>query len=117
MIKQKKIAGFTLIEVMAGMVLLAVGLLLLLPMMVTSIQANDYARNATEASMLIKDKMEQLKNMETPTSGADTLAHSTRSWRATQVTADLWRLSVTVGWHDERGNPHANTMTSYYSVR
>ena len=48
------------------MVLLAVGLLLLLPMMVTSIRANNYAKNATEASMLIKDKMEDLKNMNTP---------------------------------------------------
>ncbi len=106
-----------MIEVMAGMVLLAVGLLLLLPMMVTSIQANDYARNATQASMLIKDKMEQLKNMDTPNSGADTLAHNTRTWRSTQVSADLWRLTVTVGWRDERGRPHANSMTSYYSLR
>jgi prepilin-type N-terminal cleavage/methylation domain-containing protein len=117
MIRQKKIGGFTLIEVMAGMVLLSVGLLLLLPMMVTSIQANNYARNATQASMLIKDKMEQLKNMDTPTSGADTLGTATRSWRASLVSADLWQLSVTVGWRDEQGNPHSNSMTSYYSVR
>lgn len=117
MIRRKKDSGFTLVEVMAGMVLLAVGLLLLLPMMVTSIRANDYARNATEASMLIKDKMEQLKNMDVPDTGEDAVGVTTRSWTSTLVSSDLWRLSVTVGWTDERGNPHSNSMTSYYSIR
>ncbi len=117
MIGRKKERGFTLVEVMAGMVLLAVGLLLLLPMMVTSIRANDYARNATEASMLIKDKMEQLKNMDVPDTGEDAVGVATRSWTSTLVSNDLWRLSVTVGWTDERGNPHSNSMTSYYSIR
>ena len=117
MIKRKKDNGFTLIEVMSGMVLLALGLLLLLPMMVTSIQANDYARNATQASMLIKDKMEQLKNMDTPNNGSDTVGTANRSWTSTVAGTNLWQLSVTVGWADERGNPHSNSMTSYYSIR
>jgi prepilin-type N-terminal cleavage/methylation domain-containing protein len=117
MIRQKKIAGFTLIEVMSGMVLLSVGLLLLLPMMVTSIKANNYAKNATEASMLIKDKMEDLKNMNTPNTGNDVLNGATRNWTSTQVSTGLWRLSVTVGWNDEQGYAHANTMTSYMSTR
>ncbi len=117
MIKRKKQHGFTLIEVMAGMVLLAVGLLLLLPMMVTSIRANNYARDASEASMLIKDKMEDLKNMSTPNSGNDVLSGATRNWTSTQVSTNLWRLSVTVGWADEQGYNHSNTMTSYMSVR
>jgi prepilin-type N-terminal cleavage/methylation domain-containing protein len=117
MIKRKKIGGFTLIEVMSGMVLLAVGLLLLLPMMVTSIRANNYAKNATEASMLIKDKMEDLKNMSIPNSGNDTAASATRNWTSTLVSAGLYRLSVTVAWNDEQGYPHSNTMTSYMSTR
>ncbi len=117
MIKRKKNSGFTLVEVMSGMVLLAIGLLLLLPMMVTSIRANDYSRNATQASMLIKDKMEELKNMDVPNSGADTVGTTNRTWTSTLVSIDLWRLSVTVGWNDERGNPHSNSMTSYYSIR
>ncbi|HBC45550.1 MAG TPA: hypothetical protein DCZ43_00745 [candidate division Zixibacteria bacterium] len=117
MIKRKKIGGFTLIEVMSGMVLLAVGLLLLLPMMVTSIRANNYAKNATEASMLIKDKMEDLKNMNIPNSGNDTSVGATRNWTSTLVSTGLYRLSVTVAWNDEQGYPHSNTMTSYMSVR
>jgi prepilin-type N-terminal cleavage/methylation domain-containing protein len=117
MIRRKKNSGFTLIEVMSGMVLLAVGLLLLLPMMVTSIRANNYARNATEASMLIKDKMEDLKNMATPTTGNDVAGTATRNWTSTLVSTGLYRLSVTVNWNDEQGHAHSNTMTSYMSTR
>lgn len=104
-----------MIEVMAGMVIMAVGLLLLLPMMVTSIQANNVARNSTEASMLLKDKMENLKNMDPAVSGADTVGTTTRNWVVTPVSANLTQLTVTVHWADERGNPHSNTMMSYMS--
>lgn len=117
MIKRKKNSGFSLIEVMAGMVILTTGLLLLLPMMVTSIRANNYAQNASQASMMIKDKMEDLKNMETPTSGADSSATAVRSWTVTTINSNLYRLDVTVSWNDERGYPHQNTMTSYTANR
>jgi prepilin-type N-terminal cleavage/methylation domain-containing protein len=117
MIRRKRNNGFTLIEVMSGMVLLAVGLLLLLPMMVTSIRANNYAKNATEASMLIKDKMEDLKNMNTPTTGNDAVGSATRNWTSTLVSTGLYRLSVRVNWNDEQGYPHSNTMVSYMSTR
>jgi prepilin-type N-terminal cleavage/methylation domain-containing protein len=117
MIKRKQNNGFSLIEVMAGMVILSTGLLLLLPMMVTSIRANNYAQSASQASMLIKDKMEDLKNMNTPTSGADSSSTSIRTWTVTTVNSNLYRLDVTVGWTDESGYPHRNTMTSYMARR
>lgn len=117
MIKRKNTNGFSLIEVMAGMVILSTGLLLLLPMMVTSIRANNYAQNASQASMLIKDKMEDLKNTETPASGADSSASAVRTWTVTTVNSNLYRLDVSVRWRDERGYPHRNTMTSYTANR
>ena len=115
--KSKTNDGFTLVEVMAGMVVLAVGLLLLLPMMVTSIRANNYAQNSTQASMLIKDKMEDLKNMDPPTGGNDVSGSATRTWTAIMVSTNLWRLTVTVNWNDERGYAHSNTMASYMSTK
>jgi prepilin-type N-terminal cleavage/methylation domain-containing protein len=117
MIIRKKILGFTLIEVMAGLVIMSLGLLLLLPMMVTSIRANNYAKNATEASMLIKDKMETLKNMNPPTSGADTAGTVIRTWTTTAVSTNLSRLDVTVNWIDERGYAHSNSLRSYKSAK
>jgi prepilin-type N-terminal cleavage/methylation domain-containing protein len=114
---KKKEKGFTLIEVLAGVVIMSVGLLLLLPMMVTSIRANDYAQNSTEASMLIKDKMEDLKNMGTPTAGMDTLGTAVRTWTVANAGVNLTQLTVSVRWLDDRGNSHTNSMTSYKSAR
>ncbi|MEE9554438.1 MAG: type II secretion system protein [candidate division Zixibacteria bacterium] len=112
--KQK---GFTLIEVMAGMVVLSVGLILLLPMMVTSMQANDMARGSTEASMYIKDKMEELKNMNPPVSGADSVGTVQRAWNVASINPNLWQIDVSVSWNDRNDRPHTNTITSYMSTR
>ena len=109
--------GFTLIEVMAGMLIMSLGLLLLLPMMVTSMQANDFARGSTETSMFIKDKMEELKNMNLPTSGADTVGTVQRSWTVSSAGSNLWQLDVSVSWTDRHNLPHTNTITSYMSTR
>jgi len=112
--KNKK--GFTLLEVMVGMVILAVGMLMLLPMMVVSMQANDFARNFTEASMLIKEKMEELKNMSLPISGADSVGSVSRVWTVTDATANLKKLVVNINWTDRDGHPRSNSMMSYMMV-
>jgi prepilin-type N-terminal cleavage/methylation domain-containing protein len=114
---KKKEKGFTLIEVLAGVVIMSVGLLLLLPMMVTSINANSRAQSWTEASMLIKDKMEDLKNMETPTSGNDAINGATRTWTVSNAGTNLTRLVVSIAWLDDRGRTHTNSMTSYKASR
>ena len=116
-IKRNNEKGFTLIEVMAGMVLTAVGLLLLLPMMVTSMQANDLARGSTETSMLIKEKMEELKSMNPPTAGADTLGLAQRSWTVSTLSSSLYQLDVSITWRDRQGRDHNKTITSYMSTR
>jgi len=114
--KTKNKKGFTLLEVMVGMVILAVGMLLLLPMMVVSMQANDFARNFTEASMLIKEKMEELKNLDLPVSGADSVGTVSRVWTVTDATANLKKLVVNVNWTDHDGHPRSNSMMSYMMV-
>ena len=54
-------SGFTLIEVMMAMVVLAVGLMAVAGMQVISIQSNTGNRDITEASTLALDKLEFLK--------------------------------------------------------
>jgi len=114
---REKQKGFTLIEVMAGMVITALGLLLLLPMMVTSMQANDLARGSTEASMLIKDKMEELKNSALPASGVDTISTVARTWTVTDLGSNLYQLDVNIAWTDRHGRAHNNMVTSYMSKK
>jgi prepilin-type N-terminal cleavage/methylation domain-containing protein len=116
MIKRKNLKsqrGFSLIEVVMGMLILSVGLLLLLPMMVVSMQANDFARGSTEASMLIKDKMEELKNMNNPTAGADSVSGAYRTWTVTNIDNKLAKLVVNISWNDFEGRSHSNSMVSY----
>jgi prepilin-type N-terminal cleavage/methylation domain-containing protein len=117
MIKRKNEKGFTLIEVLAGMLITSLGLLLLLPMMVTSMQANDFARGSTESSMMIKEKMEELKGMGVPTSGSDSTAFASRTWTVSAVNANLYQIDVSIAWVDRHGKSHNNTVTSYMSAR
>jgi len=114
--KINKNDGFSLLEVLIGMLILSAGLLLLLPMMVVSMQAYDFAQGFTEASMLIKEKMEELKNMDLPVSGVDTVGSVSRDWTVTDAGAKLKRILVNVNWVDRDGRDHNNSMVSYMMV-
>jgi prepilin-type N-terminal cleavage/methylation domain-containing protein len=108
--------GFTMIEVMAGIVLLTIGLLLLMPMMVVSMRGNNIARGSTESSMLIRDKIEELKNATNPISGIDTLGNQVCTWTVSDAGANLRRLLVKVDWSDREGLAHSNSMVTYMMV-
>ena len=115
-IRKKDKKGFTLLEVLVGMLILSMGLLMLMPMMMVSMNANDFARGFTEASMLIKEKMEEIKNIENPSSGADTVDNATRTWTVTDAGAKLKRVLVNIQWVDQDGRDHTNSMVSYMMV-
>jgi type IV pilus assembly protein PilV len=55
--------GFTLIEVMITVVILAVGLLALAQMQISAVNGNYSANNMTVASTLAQDKLEELKGL------------------------------------------------------
>jgi len=55
--------GFTLIEVMIALVILAAGLLALMTMQIVSIKANAFSSEMTYASMLGQSRLEDLRNM------------------------------------------------------
>jgi type IV pilus assembly protein PilV len=55
--------GFTLIEVMIALVVLAVGLLALATMQIVSIRANAYSSEMTYSTMLAQQQLEILKNL------------------------------------------------------
>lgn len=54
-------SGFTLIEVMIGLMIFAFGIMAVYGMQLQSIQMNNYARRLTEASSGARQKMEELK--------------------------------------------------------
>lgn len=109
----KRQSGFTLIEVMVAMLLLSIGMLMLLPMMVVSMQSNNLARGFTDSSMLIKQKMEDLKNMSIPVSGADSVGTAARNWTVTDAADNLKKLVINVTWIDRDGRIRSSSMMSY----
>jgi type IV pilus assembly protein PilV len=54
-------AGFTLIEVLIGMVILTIVSLGLMSLTVSTIRGNTFSRHMTTASTLAQDKIEQVK--------------------------------------------------------
>ena len=55
--------GMSLIEVMAAMLILAVGILGLAPLMVITMDANSFSNELTQANTVAQDKIEQLRNV------------------------------------------------------
>ena len=69
----KRQSGFTLIEVMIAVVILAAGILALATMQIVSIRSNAFSTEMTYATMLAQSEFEEFRNMAyddiTPTGG------------------------------------------------
>jgi type IV pilus assembly protein PilV len=59
----KKAKGFTLIEVVAGLIILAIGLLGIAAMQITSTTGSYFSSNVTQATFFAQDRLEYLKNL------------------------------------------------------
>jgi len=60
----KRQAGFTLLEVLISLVILAVGILGIATMQISAIQGNSHSRQISEASNAISDRIETLISLE-----------------------------------------------------
>ena len=112
--------GFTLIEVLVGLVILAIGLLAIAGMQITSVRGNFFSSNLTQASILAQDRLETLRNLPSLTVGSynDGLMGTppifTRSYNVSVVPGTTIMLSivVTVSWRDT-----SNHTISFTTVR
>lgn len=104
--------GFTLLEVMISLVILAVGILGVVGMFVSAIGGNSQGRNMTEASNLAQSRLDYEMNA-TPytnmTTGSEVNGKYNISWRKTQPVAaigsGLKQVTVTVTWNT-KGQTH-----------
>jgi prepilin-type N-terminal cleavage/methylation domain-containing protein len=64
--------GFTLIEVLIGLVILAIGVLAITGMQVTSIRGTSFSNNLNHASILAQRGLESLKGLQTSDPKLDT---------------------------------------------
>ena len=63
MINPFRTKGFTLTEVLVGLVILAVGILALAAMQITSTKGGSFSNHLTQATVFAQDKLEYLKNL------------------------------------------------------
>ncbi len=102
--------GFSLIEVLIVLVLLAVGLLALVGTQIVSIRGNSFSRQMTEATVLTQNKMEEITKLPSADSSLSAGHHDegvlngsgfSRSYDVEDITATLKAITVTVEWREE----------------
>jgi Tfp pilus assembly protein PilV len=108
--------GISLIEIMASMVVFALGLLMLIPMMIASINANEFANDLSDATLLAQQKLEELRSASVLSSGNDIVDSKNRTWTVVDIAANLKRVTVSVNWYDV-GNRLHHIQTITYEVR
>ena len=123
--KKRGQAGFTLIEVLVAMIILAIGILGLAPMLVISMQGNQFSREVSEAAYLAQDRIEQLKNqgLISPIPFTETSYNLNGDYDRSVVVDDqtmdntipagVYRMTVTISWVDKEGKNHSTSYVSY----
>jgi type IV pilus modification protein PilV len=110
--------GFTLIEVLIGLIILAIGILAIAGMQITSIVGTSFSSNLTQASVLAQDRLEFLKGLSLNDVRLDTGTYNDppdigifkRSYQATRnANPNFVTITYTVSWL-ERGMTHTVTF-------
>jgi len=105
--------GFTLAEVLIGLVILAVGILAIAAMQITSIKSGYFSSHVTQATIFAQDKLEYLRNLSYKDSDLSSGQHNegilpgtvfSRQYNIVEDAGNSTKtITVTVQWTD-RGN-------------
>jgi len=100
----KKSRGFTLIEVLIAMAIFSIGILAIGSMQMWNTKNNTTANITTQATMLARQKIEELKtvpDVTTLTSDNETVGIYTRRWNVTNPLGGNTsrQVTVTVSWN------------------
>jgi len=112
--------GFTLIEVVIGLLILAVGLLGVAGMQLTSVRGNSSSNHLSQASYVAHERLEFLRGLTSSDAPLSPGTHSdgtvtysgtvfSRSYAVTSET-NLLKIAYTITWND--GLNHIVTFTT-----
>jgi type IV pilus assembly protein PilV len=113
-IKIFKEKGFSLIEVLIGLIILAIGILAVAGMQITSIVGTSFSNNLTQASVIAQDRLESLKGLPLTDVRLDTNNYPndikvgifTGSYQANRnANPNFVTITYTISWL-EKGVPH-----------
>jgi type IV pilus assembly protein PilV len=112
--------GFTLIEMLVGLVLLAIGLLAMAGMQIKSVNGNFFSANLTQASIMAQDRLEALRQLDFTHAELDLGTHNdgtipgtifSRDYSVSLVPGTVMRsITVNVRWNDN--SSHAIAFTT-----
>jgi len=123
--KRNNNKGMSLIEVMAAMLILAVGILGLAPLMVVTMDANSFANELTQANTLAQDKIESVRNTTTFSPLPYILAENNVNNKYNVITrvdgsesdatvpTGVYRIFVNVSWVDHNNLPRTIDYRTY----
>ena len=109
----KKSGGFSLIEVMIALAIFSVGILAVGSMQIWSTKNNTTGNITTQATMLARQKIEELKtvqnvgDLDSEDGGTDTVGIYSRLWNVAGAGSSR-RITVTVTW--TRGSQNRNIV-------
>ena len=107
--------GFTLIEVLISLIILAIGVLAVAGMQITSIIGTSFSSNMTQASVLAQDRLEFIKSLPLNDVSLDTGDHNDppdvgmfkKGYRADRnLSPNYVQITYTVSWV-EKNVPHS----------
>lgn len=108
--------GITIMEVLIAMLILSLSLLLLLNMAMVALDGNDWSDRTTRATVLLQQKLEELRAEDDPADGNDTAGGISRTWTVTDVGHHLRRIDILAQWEDVRAQAKSNSVTAYIQV-
>lgn len=102
--KLKKTDGFTLLEVMIGLIIFSVGMLLLGSMTVVALRGNTWSNKTTQVVQAMRDKIEDFRHATAAEKidGSDVVNGLNRHWSFVNVGANLDQITVVVSWNDQQ---------------
>lgn len=108
-------SGISLIEGMAGMIMLSLGLLTLLPLATISLSGNELARDTADAAAVMQNQIERLRNQDVITDGSETDPETgmySHWWVETDPNG-LKKVNVEVIWYTDLGVARYQKATTY----
>jgi len=97
--------GFTLIEVLIGLIILAIGILAVAGMQITSITGTSFSKNLTQASVIAQDRLEFFKGLSLTDFRLDTNNYPN----------DI-KVGIFTGSYQTTRNANPNYVTIIYTV-
>jgi len=117
--------GFSILEVLIGFIILAIGLLAIAALQTTSVKGNYFSNNLMQATYIAQDRLEYLKNVSFDSLSSGNFSEDpiivrgmtfNRSYNITKTSdhnGDYYRIDYTVWWND--GVDHRITFSTIRS--